>query len=118
MAKELVTDEMWEVIEPLLPEEPPKPKGGRPRIDDRSALTDILFVLKSSIPWEMLPQERWAADLWDDLLEAPQGVARGGRVGRTASKAFGPLRRCRPDRLGEGFFRLGECGRPGGSKDR
>ncbi len=24
MAKELVTDELWEVIEPLLPEEPPK----------------------------------------------------------------------------------------------
>ena len=61
MAKELVTDEMWEVIEPLLPEEPPKPKGGRPRIDDRSALTDILFVLKSSIPWEMLPQEMGAS---------------------------------------------------------
>lgn len=57
MAKELVTDELWEVIEPLLPEEPPKPKGGRPRIDDRSALTGILFVLKSGIPWEMLPQE-------------------------------------------------------------
>ena len=57
MAKELVTDELWEVIEPLLPEEPPKPQGGRPRIDDRAALTGILFVLKSSIPWEMLPQE-------------------------------------------------------------
>ncbi len=57
MAKELVTDELWEVIEPLLPEEPPKPKGGRPRIDDRAALTGILFVLKSGIPWEMLPQE-------------------------------------------------------------
>jgi transposase len=57
MAKELVTDELWEVIEPLLPEEPPKPRGGRPRIDDRAALTGILFVLKSGIPWEMLPQE-------------------------------------------------------------
>jgi transposase len=57
MAKELVTAELWEVIEPLLPEEPPKPNGGRPRIDDRAALTGILFVLKSGIPWEMLPQE-------------------------------------------------------------
>ena len=57
MAKKLVTDELWEVIEPLLPEEPPKPKGGRPRIDDRAALSGILFVLKSGIPWEMLPQE-------------------------------------------------------------
>ncbi len=57
MAKELVTDELWEVIEPLLPEEPPKPKGGRPRINDRATITGILFVLKSGIPWEMLPQE-------------------------------------------------------------
>ena len=57
MAKELVTDELWEVIEPLLPEEPAKPKGGRPRIDGRRALTGIILVLKSGIPWEMLPQE-------------------------------------------------------------
>ena len=57
MAKPLVTDELWEVIEPLLPEEPPKPKGGRPRVPDRAALTGILFVLKTGIPWEMLPQE-------------------------------------------------------------
>jgi transposase len=57
MAKELVTDELWEVVEPLLPEEPPKPSGARPRIDDRAALTGILFVLKSAIPREMLPQE-------------------------------------------------------------
>ena len=57
MSKELVSDELWEVVEPLLPEEPPKPKGGRPRVDDRAALTGIVFVLKSGIPWEMLPQE-------------------------------------------------------------
>ena len=57
MAKELVPDDLWEVIEPLLPPEPPKPKGGRPRVDNRAALTGIIFVLKSGIPWEMLPQE-------------------------------------------------------------
>ena len=32
-------------------------EGGRPPIPDRAALTGILFVLKSGIPWEMLPQE-------------------------------------------------------------
>jgi transposase len=57
MAKELVSEELWEIIEPLLPPEPPKPEGGRPRVDDRAALTGIIFVLKSGIPWEMLPQE-------------------------------------------------------------
>src|SRR5215210_3926190 len=57
MAKELVSDEFWEIVEPLLPDEPPKPEGGRPRIDDRAALSGILFVLTSGIPWEMLPQE-------------------------------------------------------------
>jgi len=57
MPKPLVTDELWTVVEPLLPKQPPKPKGGRPRVNDRAALTGILFVLKSGIPWEMLPQE-------------------------------------------------------------
>jgi transposase len=57
MSKELVSDELWEIIEPLLPEEPPKPNGGRPRVDDRAALSGIVFVLKSGIPWEMLPKE-------------------------------------------------------------
>jgi transposase len=53
----LVSDELWAVIEPLLPPERPKPKGGRPPIPNRAALTGILFVLRSGIPWEMLPQE-------------------------------------------------------------
>jgi transposase len=57
MAKPLVSDELWALVAPLLPPEPPKPNGGRPRVPDRAALTGIIFVLKSGIPWEMLPQE-------------------------------------------------------------
>jgi transposase len=57
MSKLLVSDELWAVVEPLLPPESPKPKGGRPRISDRATLTGILFVLKSGIGWEWLPQE-------------------------------------------------------------
>jgi transposase len=57
MSKPLVSDELWAIVAPLLPPEPPKPKGGRPRVPDRAALAGIIFVLKSGIPWEMLPQE-------------------------------------------------------------
>jgi transposase len=57
MAKPLVSDDLWAVVAPLLPLEPPKPKGGRPRVPDRACLTGIIFVLKSGIPWEMLPPE-------------------------------------------------------------
>ena len=57
MAKVLVSDELWELVEPLLPPIVASPKGGRPPIDNREALTGILFVLRTGIPWSMLPQE-------------------------------------------------------------
>ena len=59
MAKPLVDDELWAILESLLPE--PKPRRfrypGRQPIDNRRALTGILFVLKTGIGWEDLPQE-------------------------------------------------------------
>jgi transposase len=57
MAAPLVSDALWSLFGPLLPPRPPRPNGGRPPIGERAALTGILFVLKSGIPWEMLPQE-------------------------------------------------------------
>ena len=57
MAKALLPDDLWALIQPLLPTYRPSPKGGRPRIDDRAALTGILFVLKTGLPWEYLPRE-------------------------------------------------------------
>jgi transposase len=62
MAQPLVTDDLWEIIEPLLP--PPLPRrrnrnrrGGRPPLDDRKVLTGVVFVLKTGLPWESLPRE-------------------------------------------------------------
>lgn len=54
---ELVSDGLWEVVCPLLLEETSKRAGGRPRVPDRAALTGIIYVLKSGIPWRMLPKE-------------------------------------------------------------
>src|SRR6476620_12211706 len=71
MAKPLVPDEWWEMVEPLLPRHEPSPKGGHPRVDDRVCLTGILFVLKTGIPWEDFPCEMGCCGmtLWNRLEE-------------------------------------------------
>src|SRR5262244_673476 len=86
MPQPLLPDALWERIEPLLP--PVKPRRfrfpGRKPLSHRQALTGILFVLKTGIPWEDLPQEMgcgsgmtcwrrlqaWQhAGVWDRLVE-------------------------------------------------
>jgi transposase len=57
MSTPLLPDALWNLIQPLLPRSPRRPNGGRPRLPDRACFTGILFVLRSGIPWEMLPQE-------------------------------------------------------------
>ena len=57
MTKLLVDDALWAVVAPLLPKPRPKKKAGRPRVPDRACLTGIVFVLKTGIQWEELPQE-------------------------------------------------------------
>jgi transposase len=53
----LVSDALWALIAPLLPVRPPRPKGGRPPLDDRKALEGIVFVLRTGIPWASLPKQ-------------------------------------------------------------
>ena len=57
MSRQWVTDELWNDVEPLLPPEPPKPKGGRPPVEDRKCLVGIVFVLRTGCAWNDLPSE-------------------------------------------------------------
>ena len=58
MAKPLVSDELWNLIEPIIPVKPRRFRhAGRKPVPPRACLTGILFVLKTGIPWEDLPQE-------------------------------------------------------------
>src|SRR5437763_13669338 len=57
MSQCLVSDSLWYRIAPLLPPEPPKLKGGRPRVSDRAALNGILYVLRTGLQWKRLPTE-------------------------------------------------------------
>ncbi len=62
MAKELVSDELWAIVEPLLPPHRAQPgKRGRPPVPDRAALTGILFVLKSGTAGRCCPKKCTAA---------------------------------------------------------
>ena len=57
MAKPLVSDALWSVVEPLLPPTRPPGTRGHPPVPNRVALTGIIFVLRTGLPWEYFPQE-------------------------------------------------------------
>jgi len=79
----MVPDELWQLIEPLLPAHPRRFRyPGRRRLPDRQALCGILFVLHTGIAWRHLPPElgfgsgitcwrrldEWQrAGVWDEL---------------------------------------------------
>ena len=51
----LVPDDLWAAVAPLLPREPAKPRGGRPRAPPRAALAGILLVLRTGMQWREVP---------------------------------------------------------------
>ena len=59
MPQALIDDDLWSRIEPLLPKRRGRNRryAGRKPIPDRAVLTGILFVLRSGLPWNMLPRE-------------------------------------------------------------
>lgn len=94
MPRPLVDDDLWAVIEPLLP--PPKRRRkrhpGRKPIGDRETLSGILFVLRSGIPWEMLPKEMGCGSgmtCWRRLKAWQAAGACGGGCTASCSRGCG-----------------------------
>jgi transposase len=59
-------DALWQQAQPLLPALPPKKKLGRPRMDDRQALTAIFYVMRTGCQWKALPKSLGAASTVHD----------------------------------------------------
>lgn len=57
MQDALVPEELWQMIEPLLPPPIKRTGRGRPRVPDRACLAGIVYVLQSGCPWRLLPAE-------------------------------------------------------------
>ena len=52
----IVDDDLWALVEPLLPPWPEKAPGPRP-VDDRLCPQGILYVLHNDMAWQLLPLE-------------------------------------------------------------
>lgn len=114
----LVPDDLWAVVEPLRPPKPEKPKGGRPYVSDRAALSGIILVLRTGMQWKHLPRSEVGCSgktSWrrQDELAAAGRMAAGGGLGRLASRDAGTASGCQCARLVTGCPRQRE---PAGEK--
>ena len=52
-----IPDDLWALIEPILPPDKPLGANGRPRVSNRVVLNGILYVLRTGCQWKMVPGE-------------------------------------------------------------
>jgi len=50
-----LTDEEWALVEPLIP--PGKPGGGKRRVDMRSVVDGLMYVLATGCQWRAIPKD-------------------------------------------------------------
>jgi transposase len=83
--RDVITDEMWAVIEPLLPTVQGR---SRPWLDHRMVVEGVAWRFRTGSPWRDLPErfgpwntvfkrfDRWAKDgTWQNVLTAVQARA-------------------------------------------
>jgi transposase len=90
----LINDELWALVEPLIPPQKPAVHGrtGRPRTADRDVLEGIALVLSTGIGWTKLPRELGYGSGWT-CWRRPLEWANAG--------LFDQLHQAVLDRLGE-----------------
>jgi len=64
-----ISDEAWAKIAPLLPRPKRKNKKGRPRMDDRQAMTAIWHKLRTGCSWKALPRDLGAGSTVYDRFQ-------------------------------------------------
>lgn len=50
-------DPIWRRLKKLIPQHPPSPKGGRPRLDPRRVANGIYFVMRTGCQWKAVPSQ-------------------------------------------------------------
>ncbi len=90
----LISDELWALVEPLIPPRRPAVHGrtGRLRTSDRDVLEGIAFVLSTGIGWAKLPTELGYGSGWTCWRRMHEWADAG---------VFERLHRSVLDRLGE-----------------
>jgi putative transposase len=81
--RRILTNPIWEALEPLVEAAKRSPVGARPDLPDRDFLEAVLYRARTGVPWRDLPDQfgnwnavyqrakRWRlAGVWDRLFEA------------------------------------------------
>lgn len=111
-----LTDQQWEVIQPIIPRQTGR---GKPRADDRATLNAILYVLSTGCRWEDLRKtqyshhyttawrrlKRWEEDgIWKRILDSL--VAKGYSLGTVKMDSLSIDSTTVPAKRGEGLLAL------------
>jgi transposase len=84
-----VSDALWKRVQPLIPERPPHPKGGRPAVADRQMFAAILYELRTGIQWNALPRELGASTtVYDRFRRMASGKACLTACGKQACRSM------------------------------
>lgn len=52
-----IPEDLWNLIEPILPPDKPPGANGRPQVPNRTVLNGILYVLRTGCQWKMVPPQ-------------------------------------------------------------